>query len=406
MQSHPEKDHAGADLAAGAKTTLLVCGIFTTIGLFSPGLVLPQIARSFAAVPNAQLLTEFVGTLASFSFAMGAPIAGLIIARVGCRRVMFPALLIFAISGAMPFVLDDIGLILVARSLLGLALSGIFTGTLTAIGALPGLTRARMFGWFSVAGGATAVVMYPLIGLVGHYGWRPVFLLNLVALPVMALVANLPDDLGLARTPTGDDLPDEGALLNPATVGLLVIAALAGMAMLAAPVYASLYLSSIGVTDTRQIAIPVTLASLAAVFGSAAYGPVQHRLGVVGVAAVATLAMGAALLVAGSTANVVIFSAGIIATGAMVALIAPNISASALEFAPHGKGPAAMGLANGVMFGAQLAFPMIAAAIRARAGLAAVFVVLGMALIAAGLVAGANALRKRKSGTFKVQSTI
>jgi hypothetical protein len=41
--------------SAGAQAALLACGLFSTIGLFSPGLVLPQIERAFAAVPHAAL---------------------------------------------------------------------------------------------------------------------------------------------------------------------------------------------------------------------------------------------------------------------------------------------------------------------------------------------------------------
>ena len=62
------------------------------------GLVLPQIEREFASMPNAGLLTQLVGGAASIAFAIGAPFAGALVSRVGCRAVIMPALVLFACS--------------------------------------------------------------------------------------------------------------------------------------------------------------------------------------------------------------------------------------------------------------------------------------------------------------------
>src|SRR5687768_1674848 len=96
---------SGADGVSLSKISifaLLGCGMFTTVGLFSPGLVLPQMERHFAATSNVTLLTELVGTLAGFAFALGAPVAGGLVARFGCRAVFLPALMLFAAAGAAP----------------------------------------------------------------------------------------------------------------------------------------------------------------------------------------------------------------------------------------------------------------------------------------------------------------
>ena len=54
-----------------ATIALLACGLFITIGLFSPGLVLPQIAQAFAQTPHAVLLTEMIGAIAGFALRWG-----------------------------------------------------------------------------------------------------------------------------------------------------------------------------------------------------------------------------------------------------------------------------------------------------------------------------------------------
>lgn len=74
-----EKQPTGQAASRGALAGLLACGLFTTIGLFSLGPVLPQIARHFNGTPHVELLTELVITSASFSFAVGAPFSGALI---------------------------------------------------------------------------------------------------------------------------------------------------------------------------------------------------------------------------------------------------------------------------------------------------------------------------------------
>jgi hypothetical protein len=69
----------------------------------------------------------------------------------------------------------------------------------------------------------------------------------------------------------------------------------------------------------------------------------------------------------------------------MVALVAPNVSATALAISAPARGSQAIGLANGVMFGSQLLFPFVAGAIRAATSLAGVFLGFGIAAIALGI---------------------
>lgn len=399
MQGTAGAHESEAELKPLAVAALLLLGIFTTIGLFSPGLVLPQIERHFAETANVKLLTELAGTIASFAFAFGAPLGGVLIARFGVRPVVVPALALFAVAGAAPALLDDLHAILAARAVVGFATGGIFTGALAGLGSLPAAKRAKMFGWFSVAGGAAAIFLFPVVGALGHIGWRPAFYVNLIALPAILLALAIPQ--GLARTghgggqagPTGGGQP----LLNPAMIGLLAVAVLAGMAMLVGPIYAPLRLAELGITDPRQAAIPVTVGSIAAVFASGSYGWLHGRFGVGGVTALTLLVIAAMMLVAGLADGAVVFGAAVVVESAMVALIAPNVSAAALEYSAPGKGSQAMGLANGVMFGAQLAFPFLAAAIRADAGLGGVFIAFAAASLLCGLVA---LVRSRRQGSL------
>jgi MFS family permease len=380
-------DHASADarLGAAARAGLLGCGLFSTIGLFSPGLVLPQIERAFAATPHAELLTQLIGAVASFSFAVGAPFAGALIARLGCRRVIVPSLVLFAIVGAAPTLMNDLWWMVASRVLLGLTLSGIFTGGLAGIGALPESQRAKLFGWFAVVGGAAAIAMFPIIGAVARIDWHLAFTAHLVALVILPFALRIPATLGVAAssgTAGAATSTNAGTLWSPAMLGLLALAGFAGMAMFLPPMYAPLYLSSVGITDTRVLAIPVTLGSIAAVIASAGYGWLHGRLGVYGVSAASLCVIGVALLIAGTVSSIPVFTAAIVAHSAMLAIIAPNVSATAVAVSAPARHSQAIGLANGVMFGSQLLFPFIASAIRSASSPAGVFLAFGATALA------------------------
>ena len=364
-------------MTIGARAALLACGLFTTIGLFSVGLLLPQIGIAYSATPGAALLTQVIGAVSSFCFAVGAPFAGTLIDRLGCRRVLTPSLCVFAVAGAAPALVDSLWAIIALRAILGVALAGIFTAGLTGIGALPDRVRARMFGWFSVVGGAAAIVMFPLIGMLAAHGWRLPFLVNLIALPIVPLAMLLPRDLGRAGRSTPADGVAAGRLLDGPMLILFVLAGFVGMAMFIGPMYSPLYFASLGVTDTRLMAVPITLASIAAVLASASYGLLHRKFGVSGVSILTLLLIAGALLLSGTASSIPIFTVGIILAGAGVAAFAPNVSAAAVELSA-GRNPArALGTANGVMFGSQLLFPFIADAVMRAAGLAAVFVAFG-----------------------------
>lgn len=377
-------------LGMGAQAGLLACGLFTTIGLFSPGLILPQIEKTFASTPHVELLVQLIGAIASFSFAVGAPFAGALVSRLGCRRVILPSLILFAIAGTAPALLDSLWAILATRILLGLALSGIFTGGLAGIGSMAENRRARMFGWYSVVGGATSIVMFPVIGIMARSGWHLPFVIHLLAAAIVPLAALLPRELGqVSRDGTASGGPS-GSLFGPAMIGLLIMSILVGMGMFIGPMYAPLYLSSLGISDTRLLAIPVTLGSIASVCASGGYGFLHRKLGIAGVSAVGMLTMALALAIAGTTTAIPLFTFAIIIHSGMIALLAPHVSATALALSPAGKGSQAMGLANGVMFGSQLLFPFLAAWIREQAGISGVFLVFAAASLLIALVIGAR----------------
>lgn len=170
--------------------------------------------------------------------------------------------------------------------------------------------------------------------------------------------------------------------------------------MYIAPMYSPLYLNSLGMSDPQRLAIPVTLGAIGAVFASALYGPMHHRLGVQGVSAAMMALMAVALLVAGTVQSIFAFTLAIVVQSATLAVLAPNVSASAVAFSPPEKAAQAIGLGNGVMFGSQLLFPFLAGAVRAAMGLQGVFLVFGAAAASVAVyIVVRSRMRRREAAT-------
>ena len=392
-------DDVSSEAVSGwrAKAALLASGLFISIGLFGIGVVLPQIGKEFATTPNAELFVQLLGAVASFAFAIGSPIAGAIIGRIGCRNVLIPSLILFVIAGLLPMALHDLWSLLVTRFFIGLSIGSIFTAGLTGISTFPEQQRAKMFGWYSVVGGAAAILLFPLVAQLASYGWRLSFLVNVVGLLVLPLALLLPRRIGIATTTHAHARPGV-PLLNGAMLRLLGIGALTGMGMFLGPMYSPLYLASEGVTDPRLLAIPITLGSVAAVFASSLYGFAHRRLGLDGVTALTMLTWGGGLLIAGLAGGMLpLFTLGVVLSSGTIGMIAPHVSASAIHRSDPANTARALGLANGIMFGAQLLFPFIAGWIRGQTSLSGVFIAFALAGITIGIATIVTTMASRKA---------
>ena len=397
-----EVEPDGPALSKSALVALFSCGALLTIGLFSIGPALPQLSKAFSGSPNARLMTEMIGTIAGFTYALSAPIMGVVIARIGCRAVLMICLPVFALAGAAPMILDSLGLILAARVITGVALGGVSIAGMAGISALAVDLRNRMLSLSAIGGGAIALVAFPLVGAISHYQWRWAFLLSLIALPIWLLSLSLPAALGKAvaadkarqtSAPTG-----VGLLFNPKIGMLLTVCMMLGMIALVAPIYAPLYLASQGITDPRLLSIPATTGALMSMGGAAVYGRLFRKIGHVGIWIVVPIAAGLSLLMAGATHGLVPLTIALMMMNAGIGIMFVDLVPLAVAFAGPSRAAQAIGLTGSFAFGAQILFPFVSAWVSGWAGLSGIFFVFGTAaLLIGGVMILWTVLSGRKS---------
>ncbi len=168
---------------------ILSASSLTLLALGAVAPSLPAIELAYADWPDAALLTRLVLTITALFMAFSAPLAGLLVDRIGRKPVLLSALILYLVSGTAGIWLEGLTELLVSRAVLGIASGMILTAATTLIGDYyRGAARNRMAGAqisvmiFAVATGTTVA------GFLADTDWRLPFYLYLAGLIVLPLV--------------------------------------------------------------------------------------------------------------------------------------------------------------------------------------------------------------------------
>ncbi|MXO70056.1 MFS transporter [Alteraurantiacibacter buctensis] len=197
--------------SAGARhgIVLLLASVLPVMAINSLVPVLPMLLQEFGDVPGSSLLVPMALTIPALCVALFSPLAGWLSDRIGRKRLLVAALLLYALAGVVPLLLADLVEIMVARVFLGIAEAAIMTvATALIADYFLGEQRDKWFalqvGFVSIA----AIVLVALGGLLGEgFGSRGPFLMYFVAIPIAvaaALILFEPGELShQADTDTG-----------------------------------------------------------------------------------------------------------------------------------------------------------------------------------------------------------
>lgn len=179
-----------------------------------------------------------VASAFSLAYLLGAPLSGRMIDRVGARRGLLGAVLVWTLVSALHSVVPGFGALVALRVALGFAESPSFPGaSQTVHRALPREERPRGIGVLFTGSSIGAMLAPPLaVNLAAHFGWRGALLVSslvgLVWVPVWLWVAwreparSVLDAAPEAPAPDAEASPAEPAVAvwrNPALRRALVL---------------------------------------------------------------------------------------------------------------------------------------------------------------------------------------
>ncbi|MFD7767795.1 MFS transporter [Streptomyces sp. NPDC059787] len=383
------------------RITLLMAGsCLPILGAVLIAPVLPKMQDHFATVPGAESLVPVALTVPALSLALLAPFAGVIVDRLGRKRLLLVATVLYALFGTAPLWLDSLPAIVVSRALVGVVEAAIMICCTTLIGDYySGRLRDRYLALQTMCSAASATVFFVIGGAAGSAGWRAPFWIYAVSLliaPAMAAALPTPRTGGTGTTARAEE--DRRPFPVRPLAGICALTVFGALVFYTVPVEMAYLLDDLGVGSTGVIGLATAIASAATVAGSIAFtrlpGDPVRRLPAV----LALCAAGFAVMSLAGNTTVLITGAVLNCLGTGVLL--PSLLTTAmsrLDYADRGRGT---GLWMAAFFGGEFLCPLALIAAESAVGtLAAAVGLLALvtAAVAVALLAGTR--RSRAVGT-------
>lgn len=360
---------------------LLLASCLSVLGAVLLAPVLPRIQDAFAGTPGVNALTPMVLTVPALVIGLTATFAGRVVDRLGRKRLLVGALVVYAVVGTAPLWLPSLPLVVASRVLVGLTEAAIMTCCTTLLADyFHGADRERYFGLQTVYTTVAATVFLGVGGLLGSWGWRTPFWLYAVSLPLAVVAARV---IWQPAQQTREQLPPMPwrGLLVPVGVTLV-----GGLVFYVLIVELSYVLDGIGVTSTATIGLVGAIGSLATAVAAYLFARVA-RLGPAVTVPAAFALSGLGILGLALAPSVPVVVLGAVVAGLGNGLLLPALLTWALgnlTFEQRGRGT---GVWTSALFIGQFFCPLAVLALAgAITGLSSALVVVG----AAALVAAAG----------------
>jgi len=337
---------------------------------------LPRIQEAFAGTPGVEALAPMVVTVPALMVGLTALIAGRVVDRVGRKRLLVGALVLYAVAGTAPLWLPTLPLIVASRVLVGLCEAVIMTACTTLLADyFHGAQRVRYFGYQVMTTTIAATVLFGLGGALGASSWRVPFGLYAVGLVLAVLCAVFL--FNTTHVPEGDEaLPPVrwSLLLAPVAVSFL-----GGLVFYVLIVQLSYRLVEVGVTSPPMIGLVSAIASVGTAAGSFTFTRIAGR-GHAFTVPLAFVLSGLGLLGMGLAPSVALLVPAAVVTGFGNGLLLPSLLTWTLTPLTHGQHGRGTGLWTSASFLGNFVCPILVLV------LAGAFGGLGVAIVAVGVL--------------------
>lgn len=254
---------------------LIIASCMPALGAVLIAPVLPSMAAAFGATPGVGVLIPLILTMPALMIAVTSSFAGVLLDRLGRKKVLLTAMFLYAVFGTAPLWLDSLQAILISRAGLGICEAFILTGCLTLTAEyFQGAEREKFIGYQAGISTLAATVFLLVGGLMGQFGWRAPFWLYGISLLIGAAMLFLiwePEhrEKGPRKAPTPWRL-----ILLPCLVTLF-----GGLVFFTVVVHMPFILTALGMADPAAIGLASAITAFAGAIASFGFRAVA-RLGV------------------------------------------------------------------------------------------------------------------------------
>jgi MFS family permease len=345
-----------------------------------------ETAENVEQIENVEYWVRLVITAPALFIAIGAPVVGVLIDRLGRKPLLAVALVLYGLAGSSGLWLDAIGLILVGRAFLGMSVAGIMvTATALIADYYTGPARGQFLGLQAAFMSLGGVVFLSIGGFLADVNWRMPFALYLVALmlaPCVLLFLPEPQRM-VAESPAAGNDRDSATPFPTRLVALTYgIAILTQIIFYTIPVQLPFYLQTLVKATAFQSGLAIALCSLFSAVTSLLYQRIKARLNFVNIYGIAFLniALGYGLLSLAQGYGLII--PGLVIAGLGLGLLMPNMNFCLTSVTPGAaRGKVLGGLTTSFFLG-QFTSPLLSQPLSTSIGIGNTY---GLAGVVMGL---------------------
>ncbi len=327
------------------KVIVLCGGVAVTLAVTAVVPILPRIEAALAVGAQDKFLIKQMIGIVGLATIVGSPLAGVLADRLGLKRILLGFCLLYALAGTAGLYLARLDLLLVSRFFLGVGASAITTLCIALVNKrLVANQRAKWIGLHVSVSMVAAIVILPLAGYLGEYGWRLPFALYGLGL-ALALVALFTGGTKPVTDKAATDVAtDDTRFLEWFPFRYAIAGFLIGTVYYLPIVYVPFQAADIGVTSPTVIGMVMTVNSIIGAILAALYGQALRLLSIHQVFLSSFAVAGIGLAMVAFTSNLVLLVAGMIVYGFGSAWLFANLMTALGERVPAHRQGRAVGL--------------------------------------------------------------
>lgn len=314
------------------KTTLLLTSCLTIMSMITISASLPDMAKTFAGVPNSELLVKLSLSFPALFIAISAGIGGRLIDRLGRLGLLGVSLFVYAIAGTSGYWLDDLYQILAGRALLGICVGLSMTIVTTLIADYyEGRERQKFAGLQIAVMSLAGILFITLGGILADISWRTPFLLygaSLLILPATLIYLREPEIKIRENV-------DRSTVRSPAIIWLVFInVMIMWILFFIIPIQIPFYLKSLGVEKNTLIGIAIAVSTLFSAISSFSFAKIKDRLNYKQIFAIGYFLMALAYVSIAFGKSYEMVLLGMILAGLGMGVMIPNANVWVMQLAP------------------------------------------------------------------------
>ncbi len=314
------------------KLTLLLVSSLTIMSVITISPALPQMAAAFSDVKNSAFLVKLVLTIPALMIALFSPITGRLIDRYGRLKILWFALVLYAIAGSAGFYLHNLYQILISRAVLGISVGMSMTIVITLIADyFEGIERQKFVGLQIAFMSLGGIIFLVLGGILSDHGWKYPFLIYLFSLAVLPLSILFLKEPAIVKK--ADKIIPQ--IKAPGIIWMLFInIMIMWIIFFLIPVQIPFHLKAVGVQKDSLIGAAIATSTLLSAISSFFYSAIKGKLSFLAVFSLGYLLMAAGFFCISFSESYLLDVIAMMLAGLGMGMMIPNTNMWVMKITP------------------------------------------------------------------------